>query len=116
MKRIILVATDANERALIAAQLQEELPCTVASAADAEEARALLTLRADLVIVDWRGLDAPDVERLRAAARGARLLVLASRVDHARMAPRDRVLYRPFTIGQVVARARKILEEKSEDG
>ena len=117
MKRVVLVATDANERALIAAQLQEELACAVASAANADGALTLLVVRAALVIVDLRGLDGERWEKLRAAARGSPLLVLASRAGSAVVALREdaRVMYRPFTIGDVVARAREMLEEKSQN-
>jgi DNA-binding response OmpR family regulator len=117
MKRVVLLVADANERALIAAQLQEELSCAVASAADLDDALALLIVRATLVTIDLRGLDVERWEKLRAVARGAPLLVLASRTDRATVARLGfgQVMYRPFTVGDVVVRAREMLKEKSQD-
>ncbi len=122
IKRVVIVARDLNERALIAAQLQEETPCRVESAADLEDGLALLILRAALIIVDWSDQEiAPDLwSKFRAAARGAPILLLARQLNREELArlgidPAN-VLFRPFTVGDVVRRAREWLEETPKHG
>lgn len=116
-----MVILDANdtERALIAAELQEEMPCEIASALTLAGALKQLILRAALVILDWSNLrlQAPGWLKLQRAARGAPILILASRGDVAELenlgVKLSNVMIRPFTVGEVVARARKLLEEES---
>lgn len=121
--RIVIVGADLTERALIAAELQEEEQCRIESTESIQDALAFLILRASLVVMDWSGLDFPsrDWPRLQAGARGAPILVLAGSVDRAQIEqlgiPPTRVLFRPLTVGQVVARARELLlEGEGDDG
>lgn len=117
--RIVIVVQDWNARALIAAQLQEEIPCRVEAVASLLEGLALLIRRAALVILDWSDQEiyAERWARFRVAARDARILILASHLQEAELKrlgiPEAEVLVRPFTVGQVVTRARQMLKEVS---
>lgn len=122
IKRVVILVRDWNERALVAAQLQEEIPCRVESGTDLEEGLALLILRAALIIVDWSGQEiSPELwSRFRAAARGAPILILARQLDREELArlliDPAHILFRPFTVGDVVRRAREWLEETPKHG
>jgi DNA-binding response OmpR family regulator len=120
MKRVLIIGQNAVERALIAAQLQEETPCAVESAATIRDALARLVIRPALVILDWSALAEDAQTGFRAAARGAPMLLLASRDDGESLerAGVDLrcVIFRPFTVGDVVVRARELLEGASGIG
>jgi hypothetical protein len=120
--RVIILARDWNERALIAAQLQEEVLCRVESAGDLEDGLALLILRAALVILDWsdQEISADLWSKFLAAARGAPILILARQLDREELArllidPAS-ILFRPFTVGDIVRRACEWLEETPNHG
>lgn len=122
MTRVVVVAENAKERALITAQVQEELSCEAASAPDFDDAIARMLVRAALIIVDLDNLTigAEQWTRLSAAARGAPTLVIARRAAGAlidRLAiDRADVMFRPVAIGDVVARARELLREEMKHG
>ncbi len=121
-REVVVVVPDAIQRGLIVAQLQEETGWTIDGAATIADALALDLSRAALVILDWLNLDVSDEQwaKLRSAARGVPILVLASRADRERIArfgvDAVAVMYRPFTIGDVVSRARTLLKGKVENG
>jgi DNA-binding response OmpR family regulator len=123
IERVVIIAQNWNERALIAAQLQEESVCRVESAGDLEVGLAQLILRAALIILDWSDQNVTSElwSKFQAAARGAPILVLARRIDHEELEKLGvnsaSVLFRPLTVGQVVQRAREALKEaRSYDG
>ncbi len=121
MTRAIVVVPDAVQRGLIVAQLREETGWTVNGAVTIAGALALELSRAALVILDWSNLALSDEhwDEMRAAAPGVPILMLASRADRERIrrsAVDDvAVVYRPFTIGDVVLRARALLKGKVEN-
>ncbi len=122
MKRVIIASQNLNERALIAAQLQAETACYIDACATLREVLGLLVLRAALVIIDWANLEMTESEwsKIRTSLRGARLLILASHVNPSPMSELGidfkSVLFRPFTVGEVVQRARKLLEGEMSNG
>ncbi len=123
IERVVIIAQDWNERALIAAQLQEESFCRVESAGNLEDGLAHLVLRAGLLILDWSNQKVTSElwSKFQVAARGAPVLVLARKFDREELeklgvSPAG-VLFRPLTVGQVVQRARESLKEaRSFDG
>lgn len=120
--RVILVSGNLTERALIAAQLQAEVPCKVEGAATIRDALALLVTRAALVILDWSGLQPSVAEwsRLVAGARGAPVLVIAGNADREQIdelaVKPTRVLCRPLTVGDVVSQALQLLSPGGKNG
>ncbi len=123
IKRVLIIAQDRNERALIAAQLQQEAPCQVVSAANLEDGLEPLVLRTALVIVDWSNQDiTPDRwSTFLGAAGRVPILILARAIDREALAKvgieAASIVLRPFTVGDVVKRALEKLEEaKNHDG
>ncbi len=114
--RVVVLAADRTERALIGAQLAESLQVRADGAESVRDAIAHLLLRAGLVIVDSTGLDIGGEEwnKLRAAARGAPILVLARNIDRLQLEQNGiqsaHVLFRPFAVGEVVTRARELIQ------
>ncbi len=117
-ERIILIAQDRNERALVASQLQEELDCQVDGAASVEDAIALLIVRATLIVLDWSDQSiSPEIwSGFRAAARGAPILVLARRLASQEFSKfgidAAHILFRPFTVGDVVRHACELMRKE----
>ncbi len=120
--RIVIIVGSRIERALIASQLQEEVQCEVASAATFEEGLAQLVIRASLIILDWSNLDtgAGQWEKTRRAARGAPILVLAGSAELRQIQSlsikASQLLVRPFTVGEVVNRARDLMRGEGANG
>lgn len=115
-ERVVIVSGDLTERALIAAQLQQDVGCRVEGVENMRDALAALVLTSALVIVDLSKVAGEfELSKFRAAARGVPVLVLASRADGERIKEFEsdpaRVLFRPFTVGDVVERAGRILAE-----
>lgn len=114
--RVVVLVADRSERALIGAQLEESLQVRVDGAESIRDALAHLLLRAALVIVDSTGQEIGGEEwsRLRASVRGAPILVLARNIDKLQLEQYGiqptQVLFRPFTVGEVVARAREFIQ------
>ncbi len=122
MKRMIMASQNLNERALIAAQLQSETTCHIDTCATLREVLGLLVLRAALVIIDWANVEMTESEwsKIQTNLRGARLLVLASHIDEKQMIELGvdfkSVMFRPFTIGEMVQRACELLEGGVSNG
>lgn len=122
MKRVIIASQNLNERALVAAQLQSEIGCHVDTCATLQQVLGLLVLRAALVIIDWSNLEiaASEWSKIQMNLRGARLIVLASHVDEKQMIESGidfkLVMFRPFTVGEVVKQARELLEGAVSNG
>jgi hypothetical protein len=121
-KRIILIVNKTSERAAIAAQLQAEIQSSVEGAVALTGAFPLLVSRPELVIVDWSDLEITrdSWTRFQAVLRGAPALVLALQLDRQRLEQwgvrPGSWLLRPLTIGDIIKRAKELLEETSEHG
>ncbi len=122
LERVLVISRDWHVRALIAAQLQGDLGCRVDSADDLRAALERLIMRASVVVIDWRDLEtSPDLwSRFRVALRDAPMLVLASHLDKEQLyrlkIDSARILFRPFTVAEVAARAHEFLMETRTDG
>jgi len=122
MTRIIVIDSDLTQRRLIIAQVQEQTGWNVNGAATIRDALTLKLALAQLIILDWSNLALSEVERdsLRVATKGVPLVVLARRDDRARIerfyAENVTIMYRPFTIGDVVSQAQELLKGKLKHG
>ncbi len=116
-RRVLIIAQDWNARVLIAAQLQQEISCQVVGAANLEDGLERLPLLTSLIIVDWPSMNvAPDRWwGFRAAAARVPVLILARKSDRKELVrlgiETKSILFRPFTVGDVVNRSREMLGE-----